>query len=93
MKIKKFQEGGMAPEQAAMEQAAMEQQGGAPMGEEGGASPEEQLMQVAQDIIGQMGPEMALMLAQIIMQMLEQGSAPQEQPTFARKGGKLTRIR
>jgi hypothetical protein len=93
MKIRKFQEGGMAPEQAAMEQAAMEQQGGAPaQGQEGG-NPEEQLMMVAQDIISQMGPEMAAMLAQIIMEMLQGGGAPQEQPVFARRGGKLTRIK
>lgn len=89
--VKKFQQGGEmggqpSPEQMAAEEQAM--QGGAPT--EGG-SPEEQLMAVAQDIISQMGPEAAAMLAQIIMEMLQGGGQPQPQPTFQRKGGTLRR--
>ena len=89
--VKKFQQGGEmggqpSPEQMAAEEQAM--QGGAPA--EGG-SPEEQLMAVAQDIISQMGPEAAAMLAQIIMEMLQGGGQPQPQPIFRRGGGTLRR--
>ena len=83
MKIKRFQEGGAMPEQ------------GAPMGapEQGQqAGMEEQLAQMAQEIIQQMGPEGAAMLAQMIMQMLE-AVAQQGQPTFQRRGGKLVMVR
>jgi hypothetical protein len=82
MKLKFLQEGGvMAPEQAA-------QGGGEAPAQQGG--PEEQLMQMAGAIIQQLGPEAAAMLAQMIVQMLQEGAAqPQGQPQFARKGGKL----
>lgn len=73
----------------------MPQEGGAPAPEQGqpqGGGPEEQLAQMAQEIIQQMGPEAAAMLAQIIMQMLE-SVAQQEQPAFQRKGGKLVMVR
>ena len=83
MKIKRFQMGGEMPQE------------GAPAPEQGkpqGGGPEEQLAQMAQEIIQQMGPEAAAMLAQIIMQMLE-SVAQQEQPAFQRKGGKLVMVR
>ena len=80
MKFKKFQMGGAAP---APEQGAPQ---GAPQG-----GPEEQLAMMAQQIIEQMGPEAAAMLAQIIMEMLQGGGQPQPQPTFQRKGGTLKR--
>lgn len=81
MKIKKLQEGGVATPQAP--------EGGAPAG---GPGPEEQIMQMAQQIVQQLGPEAAAMLAQAIMAMLQQGGGGgQEQPTYARKGGKLVR--
>ena len=80
MKFKKFQMGGAAP---APEQGAPQ---GAPQG-----GPEEQLAMMAQQIIEQMGPEAAAMLAQIIMEMLQGGGQPQPQPTFQRKGGSLVR--
>ena len=89
--VKKFQQGGEMEGQPLPEQMAAEQQtaqGGETV--EGG-NPEEQLMAVAQDIISQMGPEMAAMLAQIIMEMLQGGGQPQPQPTFQRKGGTLKR--
>lgn len=83
MKVRKFQMGGeMAP--APAEQAAQ----GAPAG----GSPEEQLAQVAMQIIEQMGPEAAAMLAQMIMEMLQGAEAPQEAPVYAKKGGKLVMI-
>lgn len=83
MKIKRFQEGGeMAP---------------APQGgEQGGqGGPEEQIMQMAQQIVQQLGPEAAAMLAQVIMEMLQGGggeAAPAEAPVYARKGGKLVKV-
>ena len=89
--VKKFQQGGEMGGQPSPEQMAVEQQtaqSGAPA--EGG-NPEEQLMAIAKDIISQMGPEAAAMLAQIIMEMLQGGGEPQPQPTFQRKGGTLRR--
>lgn len=85
MKIKRFQQGGMAPEAA-----PQEAQGGQPAG-----GPEEQIAQMAQQIIQQLGPEAAAMLAQIIMQMLQgaQGGGEQPQPTYQKKGGKLVRVK
>ena len=83
MKLRKFQQGGPAP--AAPEQAPAEAQG---------AAPEEQLAQMAQAIVQQLGPEAAAMLAEMIMQMLQGAPAeePQGQPAFQRKGGKLVMI-
>lgn len=81
MKVKKFQEGGAA------QTAPAPGQGGQP-------SPEEQIAQMAQQIIEQLGPEAAAMLAQIIMQMLQgaQQQAPQGPPQYQRQGGKLVMI-
>ena len=75
--------GGEAP----VEQAPA--QGGAQ-----GGGPEEQIAQMAVQIVQQLGPEAAAMLAQAIMAMLEQVSqsgapTPQGQPQYAKKGGKL----
>lgn len=86
-RIGKFQQGGAAPEAGV--QPGAEQQG-----QEQGGGPEEQIMQMAQQIIEQVGPEGAAMLAQTIMQMLQgaQEQVPQGQPQYARKGGKLTFI-
>ena len=84
MIIKKFQQGGAAPEGAPAPAEA-----GAP--DQGGA--EQQIAQMAQEIVQQLGPEAAAMLAQMITQML-QGAAnqPQPQPTYQRRGGKLVKI-
>ena len=88
MKLKFLQEGGVVePSQQAAPQAG----GEAPTQGQGG--PEEQLMQMAGAIIQQLGPEAAAMLAQMIVQMLQEGAQPaQGQPQFARKGGKLAYI-
>lgn len=81
MQIKKFQEGGVAPAAPA-----------APA--QGGQNRAmEQIAQMAGEIIQQLGPEGAAMLAQAIMEMLqgaqqEVGAVPQEQQ-FMRKGGKI----
>ena len=89
--VKKFQQGGEMEGQPLPEQMAAEQQAAQGGETVEGGNPEEQLMAVAQDIISQMGPEMAAMLAQIIMEMLQGGGQPQPQPTFQRRGGTLRR--
>lgn len=78
MKLKFLQDGGTAP-------AAAPQAGG---------GPEEQIAQMAQEIVQQLGPEAALMLAQAIAQLAQSttSSAPQGQPVYARKGGKLVAV-
>lgn len=58
-----------------------------------GAGPEEQIMQMAQQIVQQLGPEAAAMLSQVIMEMLQGGGASQEAPVYAKKGGKLVRVK
>lgn len=78
LKISKFQDGGqVAPQPTQGEQSQ---------------GPEQQVAQIAQEIIGQMGPEQALMLAEAIVSMVQgaaQQQAPQGQPVYARNGGKL----
>lgn len=58
-----------------------------------GGSPEEQLRAIAQDIINQLGPEAAGMVAKMILQMLQGGQAAPEQeaPVMARRGGRLVK--
>ena len=82
MKIKKFQMGGAAPEQAA--QTAAPEASGA----------QEQLANMANQIIQQLGPEAAAMLADMIVQMLQGAAqqAPAAQATYQRKGGKLVKL-
>lgn len=86
MKVLKFQEGGMAPAPEAAPAGAPAPGGG----------PEEQIAAMAQQIVEQLGPEAAAMLAQMIMQMLQGGGEPQEapqgEPVYAKKGGKLVLI-
>lgn len=77
MKVKKFQMGGQVAPEA--EQA--------PAG--GG---EEQILAMSEQIISQLGPEAAAMLADAIMAMLQGGGAPQEAPVYARQGGKLVKV-
>ena len=81
MIIKKFQEGGATPAAPAQ----------APQG--GEEQMMQQLAQMAQEIIQQIGPDAAAMLAQVIMEMLqgaqqEVGAVPEEQQ-FMRCGGKI----
>ena len=52
---------------------------------------DEQVLAMAQQIVEQLGPEAAAMLAEAIMQMLQ--GAPQEAPVYARKGGKLVKVK
>ena len=93
MKVKYLQQGGaVAPEAA--EQTAV-----APAAPEAGAQDQamEQLAQLAQQIIQQLGPEAAGALAQMILEMLQGGGeepmpAEENQPVF-RMGGKIARGR
>lgn len=71
MKIKQFQQGGEVAPQAAPQQG----------------NPEQQVIQMAQEIVGQLGIEAAIMLANAIMQIAQQSQ--QAPPTYQRKGGKL----
>lgn len=98
MKLKFMQEGGAMP----MEGAPMPPEGGAPMPVEGGAPAgpnPDQLMGLAQEIMNMLGPEGAMALADMLMQMAQGGGAPMgpeaapaEAPVMARRGGKLYRI-
>jgi thioredoxin-like negative regulator of GroEL len=85
MKIKFLQEGGAAPAPADAQAQA-----------QAGPNPEEQIMQMAQQLVQQLGPEAAAVLAQAIMEMLQGGggggAAPQGEPVYAKKGGKLVLV-
>ena len=81
MQIKRYQEGGAAPAAPAQ----------APQG--GEEQMMQQLAQIATQLIQELGPDAAAMLAQIIMEMLqgaqqEVGAVPEEQQ-FMRCGGKI----
>jgi hypothetical protein len=82
--IKKYQQGGPMPAEAA------------PAPEMGGQDQMmAQLEQMAMEIIQSIGPEGAAMLAEMIMQMLQSAQQPvgapaEGQPVF-RRGGKLAR--
>lgn len=88
--VAKFQEGGAMPAEA----APVEEQG-APMGPEAGApSPEEQLQEMAGQLVDmlmqQIGdPQAVAMLLQMALEMVSQ--AAQAPAQFQRQGGKLIR--
>ena len=96
MKLRKYQMGGAAPEAAPVQEGAPAE-GGAPV--EGGApagGAEEQLAQVAQQLLQMLlqelgDPNAVAAVLQMALEMLmqaAQGGAPQEAPVF-KKGGKL----
>ena len=89
-KFKKFQQGGAAPQPGA-EPA----EGGAPA--EGGQDPMQQILQVAAQAVQTQNCEAAMAVCQALMQIAQGGAAqeqaPQEEPTFARKGARLVRVR
>lgn len=99
MRIQKFNKVGMFQDGGAIPAGDPSMQGEEQMGTEmqRAAGDEQamvqQLAQVAQQIISQMGPDAAAMLAQIIMEMLQGGQAPvgepQEGEPVFKKGGKL----
>lgn len=94
-KISRFQQGGAAPVPqdpaaggAPAEGAPMEAQAGNPM---------EQILQVAAQAVQTGNCEAALAVCQTLMSAAQggmgPGEAPQEEPTFARNGSKLRRVR
>lgn len=82
--IKKFQEGGAAPEAAAPQQ--------------GGEDPTAMLMQGAQQAVQNQDCQIAIQVCQMVLEMLggasaekgEPGAAPQSEPVY-RRGGRLVR--
>ena len=99
-KIKKFQQGGPMPQGAPAEGGAAPAEGQAPEGgapEQGGQDPMAQILQVAAQAVQTQNCEAAMAVCQALMQIAQGGaaqeSAPQEEPTFARNGSKLVRVR
>lgn len=94
-KISKFQQGGSAPvpQDLAAGGAPAE---GAPEGAQAG-NPMEQILQVAAQAVQTGNCEAALAVCQTLMSAAQggmgPGEAPQEEPTFARNGSKLRRVR
>lgn len=94
-KISKFQQGGSAPvpQDPAAGGAPAE---GAPEGAQAG-NPIEQILQVAAQAVQTGNCEAALAVCQTLMSAAQggmgPGEAPQEEPTFARNGSKLRRVR
>lgn len=91
-KVKKFQEGGAVP----AEQDAMQAQDQAAMGAE--QDPMQQILAVAAQAVQTQNCEAAMAVCQALMQ-LAQGvaggpeQAPQEEPTFAKHGAKIVRVK
>ena len=82
MKLKKYQMGGSAPvAEAPVQPAPVDNSQDAAM---------EQIAQMAAQIIQELGPEAAALLAQAIMEMLQSAQGEQEAPVF-KKGGKLAK--
>ena len=69
-------------------------QGGAPAPEQGG-DPMAQILQVAAQAVQTQNCDAAMAVCQALMQLAQGGpeGAPQEEPTFARNGAKLVRVR
>ena len=84
-KIGYYQEGGeMAPAETAPEQAAVQ-------------DPMQQSLQVAVQAVQNQDCEAAMAVCQALLQLAQGGApqeqAPQEEPTFAKRGAKLVRVR
>lgn len=94
-KISRFQQGGAAPvpQDPAAGGAPAE---GAPEGVQAG-NPMEQILQMAAQAVQTGNCEAALAVCQTLMSAAQggmgPGEAPQEEPTFARNGSKLRRVR
>lgn len=90
-KISRFQQGGAAP--VPQDPAA----GGAPAEGAQVGNPMEQILQVAAQAVQTGNCEAALTVCQTLMSAAQEGmgpgEAPQEEPTFARNGSKLRRVR
>lgn len=107
--VRFFQDGGQAPaledqdqgqEQAPKEapdqgqEQAPEDQGGQP---QGGQDPMAQILQVAAQAVQTKNCEAAMAVCQALLQLAQGGAgqqqAPQEEPTFAKYGAKLIKVR
>lgn len=90
-KISRFQQGGAAP--VPQDPAA----GGAPAEGAQAGNPMEQILQVAAQAVQTGNCEAALAVCQTLMSAAQggmgPGEAPQEEPTFAKNGSKLRRVR
>ena len=95
MKLKKFQQGGMVDPGMAQDPAMAPQDPG--MGAQdpamAGGSPEDELIQMAMEIVQSLGPEGSMMLAEAIMMVVQETAQPQEAPVYAKRGGKLVKIK
>lgn len=94
MKVKFLQEGGPMGDPA-MQGAPVE--GGAPAPEQGGATPEEALQQLAGQLVDMLmqqvqDPNMVAQILQMALEMVAQAAAP-AQPQFQRQGGRLVRVK
>lgn len=93
MRIKYLQEGG--PVEAPVEEGAPME--GAPAPEQGGEDPMMQILQVAQQALQEQNCEAAMAVCQALLQLAQGGGAPQEapaeEPTYARRGARLVRVR
>lgn len=101
-KVSKFQMGGAAPAPEAATAPAPEQGGQGP--EQGGAQdagndPMMQILQVAAQAVQSQNCEAAMAVCQGLLDLVAQAQggapaeAPQEEPTFARNGAKLVRVK
>lgn len=83
--VLKYQVGGAAPTQEGAPAPAPEQGGG-----------QDQIMQIASQILQELGPEGAMALAQAIVEMVQGGGVQPTAPqpvTMQRKGGRLVRVK
>lgn len=94
-----MQQGGPAPAPqdapAAAPAEGVPVEGGAPEG--GAQDPMQQILQVAAQAVQTQNCEAAMAVCQALVQAMQggmgPGEAPQEEPTFARNGSKLRRVR
>lgn len=96
-KVARFmQQGGAAPVPQDPAAGGAPMEGGAPEGAQAG-NPMEQILQVAAQAVQTGNCEAALAVCQTLMSAVQggmgPGEAPQEEPTFARNGSKLRRVR
>lgn len=96
-KVARFmQQGGAAPVPQDPAAGGAPAEGAAPEGAQAG-NPMEQILQVAAQAVQTGNCEAALAVCQTLMSAAQggmgPGEAPQEEPTFARNGSKLRRVR
>ncbi len=99
-KLFKFQDGGAAPapedQSGAPQDQGTPEQGGAP-DQSGNQDPMAQILQVAVQAVERKDCGAAIAVCQALVQLAQGGAGGQEQapqePTFARKGAKLVRVK